>query len=243
MIHLVGVSKRYGSHAAVDSVDLSFERGQTHVLIGPSGCGKSTLLRMIVGLVTPDAGEVIFDGQPLNAERLTDVRRRIGYMIQEGGLFPHMTAGENATIMPRFLSWPSDRTKARVDVLAALTHLPPDLLARRPSQLSGGQRQRVSLMRALMLDPDVLLLDEPLGDLDPMIRAELQEELRDIFRKLGKTVVLVTHDLGEAGYLGDNITLLRSGRIVQRGSFADLVHHPAEEFVAKFVKAQRSAVA
>jgi len=243
MIHLVGVSKRYGPHAAVDGVDLIFDRGQTHVLIGPSGCGKSTLLRMIVGLVAPDAGQVIFDGQPLNADRLADVRRRIGYMIQEGGLFPHMTAGENATIMPRFLGWPGDRTQVRVEQLAALTHLTPDLLARRPSQLSGGQRQRVSLMRALMLDPDVLLLDEPLGDLDPMIRAELQEELRDIFRELGKTVVLVTHDLGEAGYLGDNITLLRQGRIVQRASFADLVNQPAEEFVAKFVKAQRSAVA
>jgi osmoprotectant transport system ATP-binding protein len=243
MIKLEGVSKRFGIQAAVNGVDLTCERGRTHVLIGPSGCGKSTLLRMMVGLVIPDAGTVTFDGEPLQAKSLGNVRRRIGYMIQEGGLFPHLTARENATIMPRFLRWPSERIAARVDELAALTHLTPDLLDRHPRQLSGGQRQRVSLMRALMLEPDVLLLDEPLGDLDPMIRADLQEELRTIFRQLRKTVVMVTHDLGEAGFLADDMTLLREGRIVQQGSFVELVNQPADEFVARFVKAQRSAVA
>jgi osmoprotectant transport system ATP-binding protein len=239
MIELVGVTKRFGSHAAVDGVGLVCERGRTHVLIGPSGCGKSTLLRMIVGLVTPDAGSVRVDGAPVQADTLPAIRQRIGYMIQEGGLFPHLTARDNAAIMPRYLHWPAEKTAARIDELARLTHLTPALLARYPRQLSGGQRQRVSLMRALMLDPDVLLLDEPLGDLDPMIRAELQEELRTIFLELGKTVVLVTHDLAEAGFLGDRITLLRDGRIVQQGSLSALIEQPANAFVAQFVRAQR----
>jgi osmoprotectant transport system ATP-binding protein len=239
MIELRGVSKRYGSHAVVNGVDFRCEAGKTHVLIGPSGCGKSTLLRMMVGLVTPDAGAVLVDDEPIRPEILVQVRLRTGYMIQEGGLFPHLTARENATIMARYLRWPADKTATRIKELLDLTHLTPALLDRYPRQLSGGQRQRVSLMRALLLEPDVLLLDEPLGDLDPMIRAELQADLRTIFRDLRKTVVLVTHDLGEAGFLADRITLLREGRIVQQGSIVDLMKQPADEFVAKFVSAQR----
>jgi osmoprotectant transport system ATP-binding protein len=243
MIELRNVSKRYGGHAAVDGVDLACEAGRTQVLIGPSGCGKSTLLRMIVGLVSPDAGTVIVDQITLTDGTVTDVRRRIGYMIQEGGLFPHLTARANATLLPTYLRWPAEKVAARVEKLMALTHLTPALLDRFPRQLSGGQRQRVSLMRALMLDPGVLLLDEPLGDLDPMIRADLQQDLRAIFQSLGKTVVLVTHDLAEAAILGDRITLLRAGKIVQQGAIADLVNHPADEFVAKFVSAQRPDIA
>jgi osmoprotectant transport system ATP-binding protein len=239
MIELEGVSKRFGAYAAVQDVDLAIARGRTHALIGPSGCGKSTLLRMIVGLVTPDAGRVVFDGQPLGPGTLAAVRRRLGYVIQEGGLFPHLTARDNATVMPRFLRWPADQTAARVAELAELTHLTPELLDRFPRQLSGGQRQRVSLMRALMLDPDVLLLDEPLGALDPLIRADLQDELREIFLTLGKTVVIVTHDLAEAGLLADRITLLRGGRIVQQGSLDELTGQPADPFVTRFVRAQR----
>ena len=239
MIELRGVTKRYGDHTAVDGVDLACAAGKTKVLIGSSGCGKSTLLRMIVGLVAADAGRITFDGEQIGSDTIEPIRRRIGYVIQEGGLFPHLTARDNATIMPRFLGWPGERTRARVDDLAKLTHLTPSLLDRFPRQLSGGQRQRVSLMRALMLEPDVLLLDEPLGDLDPMIRADLQEDLRSIFRELGKTVVLVTHDLAEAGFLADDIALMRRGRIVQQGSFADLVERPADEFVVKFIRAQR----
>jgi osmoprotectant transport system ATP-binding protein len=242
MIELRNVTKRYGAHTAVDGVDLICERGKTQVLIGPSGCGKSTLLRMMVGLVSPDAGTVLFDGQPIQRATIAGVRRRTGYVIQEGGLFPHLTARDNATIMPQFLGWPRERTAARVEQLLALCHLSASLLDRFPRQLSGGQRQRVSLMRALMLEPDALLLDEPLGNLDPMIRVELQQELRRIFRELGKTVVLVTHDLGEAGFLGDQIALLRSGRIVQEGALEELVKNPANEFVDKFVKAQRACV-
>ncbi len=239
MIQLRHVTKRYGSHVAVDAIDLNCPPGKTQVLIGTSGCGKSTLLRMMIALVKPDSGEVFFDGEPLEQKNLAAVRLRIGYMIQEGGLFPHLSAQDNAVIMPRYLGWESDRTDKRLQELLELTQLPSGVLNRYPRQLSGGQRQRVSLMRALMLDPDVLLLDEPLGDLDPMIRAELQQDLRSIFRELRKTVVLVTHDLGEAGYLGDTISLLRAGKIVQQGPFNELLENPVDEFAAKFVQAQR----
>ena len=164
----------------------------------------------------------------------------MGYVIQDGGLFPHLTARGNAALVARFLGWDAERIDGRLDELVELTHFPADGLDRYPAQLSGGQRQRVSLMRALMLDPDVLLMDEPLGALDPMIRRDLQGELRAIFRSLGKTVVMVTHDLGEAGYFGDTIVLIREGRIVQRGSFRDLLTAPADAFVTEFVNAQRS---
>jgi osmoprotectant transport system ATP-binding protein len=239
MIELQGVVKRYGDHVAVDHVNLSCAAGQTHVLIGPSGCGKSTLLRMMVGLVTPDAGEVRVAGEALTAATIPQLRRRIGYMIQEGGLFPHLSAFDNVSLLPRYLRWSAKKIAERIDELRELTHLPPTLLQRFPRQLSGGQRQRVSLMRALMLDPDVLLLDEPLGDLDPMIRAELQQDLKDVFAELHKTVVLVTHDLAEAHFLGHRITLLQAGRIIQQGALAELIHHPADEFVSRFVRAQR----
>ncbi len=243
MIQLDGVSKHYGLHVAVDKLDFHCPAGQTQVLIGTSGCGKSTLLRMMVGLVTPDTGTIQFDGQPLSPSSLSEVRLRIGYMIQEGGLFPHLSVRDNAAIMPRYLGWKTERTEQRIEELLELTQLPASMLVRFPRQLSGGQRQRVSLMRALMLDPDVLLLDEPLGDLDPMIRAGLQEDLRTIFRELGKTVVLVTHDLAEAGFLADRITLLRAGKIVQQGTFSELVEDPADDFAAKFVQAQRPVLA
>jgi len=239
MIELRCVSKKYGDHRAVDRIDFDCPQGKTQVLIGTSGCGKSTLLRMMIGLVVPDAGAVYFENEPLAVQAIGAVRQRVGYMIQEGGLFPHLRVRENAAVVPHFLGWPKARTNSRIEELLALTQLSPTMLDRYPRQLSGGQRQRVSLMRALMLDPDVLLLDEPLGDLDPMIRAELQEDLRAIFRELGKTVVLVTHDLAEAGYLADRITLLRAGKIVQQGEFSDLIKNPVDAFAAKFVQAQR----
>jgi osmoprotectant transport system ATP-binding protein len=239
MIELQGVVKRYGEHVAVDHVDLSCETGQTHVLIGPSGCGKSTLLRMMVGLVTPDAGDVRVAGEALTTATVPQLRRRIGYMIQEGGLFPHLSAFDNVALLPRYLRWPAKEIADRINELCELTHLPATSLKRFPRQLSGGQRQRVSLMRALMLNPDVLLLDEPLGDLDPMIRADLQQDLKGVFAELHKTVVLVTHDLAEAHFLGHRITLLQAGRIIQQGALAELIHHPADEFVSRFVRAQR----
>ncbi len=237
MIDLQRVSKSYNGTAALHPTDLALASDKTTVLIGPSGCGKSTLLRLMIGLIRPDAGTVRFDGEVLGAENVRAARRRMGYVIQEGGLFPHLTARDNVTIMARHLGWDDQRSRVRVSELAELVQLPEDRLDPYPVQLSGGQRQRVSLMRALMLDPAVLLLDEPLGALDPMIRSDLQADLRAIFRTLKKTVVMVTHDMGEAGYFGDAIVLLRAGRIVQQGTLHDLVHAPVDPFVEAFINA------
>ncbi len=241
MIDLNRVIKSYGEQRVLDDVSLTFQPGRTTALIGPSGCGKSTLLRTIIGLVRPEAGQVHFEGTELDhvTAHLRAVRLRVGYVIQDGGLFPHLTARDNATLMARRLRWPAHRIDQRVDELVTLTHFPRDGLNRFPAHLSGGQRQRVALMRALFLDPDVLLLDEPLGSLDPMIRYELQADLRQIFRDLGKTVVIVTHDLAEAGYFADRVVLMRDGRIVQQGSIDDLITRPANAFVTRFITTQR----
>ncbi len=239
MFEFHNVTKRFGTVHAVGPIDLVIPAGRTTVLIGPSGCGKSTLLRLMNGLIAPDRGTVTFAGIEVRPDTGPALRRRMGYVIQEGGLFPHLTARQNVTLMARHLKQDNDETAARLTELAQMTHLSRDALDRYPAQLSGGQRQRVALMRALMLDPEVLLLDEPLGALDPMIRHELQTELRDIFRLLAKTVVLVTHDIGEAGYFGDIVVLLREGKIVQQGTLHDLVATPTEPFVERFISAQR----
>jgi osmoprotectant transport system ATP-binding protein len=241
MIRLRGVRKVLGGRTVLQPTDLDAPVGQTTVLLGPSGCGKSTLLRLMLGLIRPDGGDVVFDGQLLTPANTLAARQRMGYVVQDGGLFPHLTAAGNAALLARHLGWPNVRIAAQLDELAALTRLPRDLLSRYPAQLSGGQRQRIGLVRALMLDPAVLLLDEPLGALDPLVRAELQSDLRDVFRTVGKTVVLVTHDLAEAAFFADEVVLLREGRIVQRGKPADLVRTPAEPFVTQFIEAQRPA--
>ncbi|MGB6449567.1 MAG: ATP-binding cassette domain-containing protein [Steroidobacteraceae bacterium] len=241
MLSYEGVSKRFGSVPALDGVTLGCERGRTTALLGPSGCGKSTLLRLAVGLVRADAGTVRIDGQPLDARRLDEVRRRIGYVIQEGGLFPHLDVRANVTLMARHLGWNAERIDERYTGLLDLVKLPPSASSRLPDELSGGQRQRVSLMRALMLDPELLLLDEPLGALDPMIRHELQRDLNELFASLRLTAVLVTHDIAEAGVLGDTLALLRAGRIVQQGSLEDLLERPVSPFVKEFVESQRGA--
>jgi osmoprotectant transport system ATP-binding protein len=189
--------------------------------------------------VRPDAGEVRFRDRPLDRDTLSAVRTRMGYVVQDGGLFPHLDARANVTLRARTLRWPAARITERLDQLMALARLPPELLTRFPAQLSGGQRQRVSLLRALLLDPEVLLLDEPLGALDPLVRADLQEDLAAIFRTLRKTVVLVTHDLAEASFFSRDLVLLREGRLVQRGSLDDLVQRPVDAFVSSFVRAQR----
>ena len=233
------VSKSFDGADALAGIELAVDAGRTTVLIGPSGCGKSTLIRVMNGLVSPDRGAVRFGDEAVTAESAPALRQRMGYVIQDGGLFPHLTARGNAGLMARYLGWDAQRIAARIAELSAMTHFPEDGLDRYPAQLSGGQRQRVSLMRALMLDPDVLLLDEPLGALDPIIRHDLQAELRDIFRALGKTVVLVTHDMGEAAYFGDRIVLMRDGAIVQDGVIRDFVAAPADDFVERFVTAQR----
>lgn len=226
----------------VDGLRFQVPRGQTVVLLGESGCGKTTMLRLINRLLLPTGGDVSVEDKSTRSWDAIALRRRIGYVIQEGGLFPHLSAAQNVLLLGRHLKRPENELKLRLEELCALTHFPPDALQRFPGELSGGQRQRVSLMRSLLIDPPLLLLDEPLAALDPMVRATLQDDLKEIFGRLGKTVVLVTHDLAEAAYLGDWIVLFRSGRIVQQGALADLREHPAEPFVTDFISAQRRLV-
>ena len=240
MINLLNISKDYGETHAVKSIDLTIETGKTTVLIGPSGCGKSTILRIIVGLISPDQGVVHIDGSTLNPNNLISLRRKMGYVIQEGGLFPNLTARGNVALMASYLGWDKNRIEERIDELCELTKFPKDALNRYSVQISGGQRQRLSLMRALMLDPDILLLDEPLGALDPLIRSGLQSDLKEIFGTLGKTVVMVTHDIGEAAFFGDKIVLIKEGRIIQEGKIYDLAKNPSDPFVTTFINAQRN---
>ena len=243
-IALRDVEMRFGDVVALHSTNLQIAAGQTTVLIGPSGCGKSTILRLIIGLLTPTSGAVQFEGEPVSQTNILALRRRMGYVIQDGGLFPHLTAAENVMLMARHLqpTLQADEIQAKLDELCELTRFPKDGLARYAVELSGGQRQRVSLMRGLALDPDVLLLDEPLGALDPMVRASLQTELKEIFSRLDKTVVLVTHDMAEAGYIADSIVLMHEGQILQQGTLDDLRERPADGFVSEFITAQRSLV-
>jgi osmoprotectant transport system ATP-binding protein len=243
VFELRGVGKSYRGQRTIGPIDLAIEGGKTTVLIGPSGCGKSTLLRLMVGLIEADEGQVLFDGTEVTPETAIALRRRLGYVIQDGGLLPHLDARDNVALMARYLRWEERRIEARLDELAELVRLPRGALARFPRELSGGQRQRVGLMRALMLDPDALLLDEPMGALDPLVRADLQQDLRDVFARLGKTVVLVTHDLAEAGFLGARLVLLQSGRVVQSGTLADLVRAPVDPFVTRFLRAPRAPLA
>jgi osmoprotectant transport system ATP-binding protein len=238
MITVRQVSKRYGATVALEDVSLEVTPRTTHVLLGSSGSGKSTLLRVILGLVEPDAGEARVDGVVVTPATRRHLVGRVGYVVQEGGLYPHLTVRGNVSLPAEALGWPGARIAERVRGLAELAGIDEAMLARYPAELSGGQRQRVGLMRALVLDPPLLLLDEPLGALDPIVRADLQAELRRLFGALGKTVLLVTHDVREAVLLGAAITLLRGGRVVQQGTFADLAHKPAEPFVTEFLSAQ-----
>ena len=239
LVNLADVSKRYVDAAALYPTNLSIERGNTTVLIGPSGCGKSTLLRLIIGLIEPDSGSIEFDGERINPDDIDALRRRIGYVIQEGGLFPHLTARANVLLMARHVGTSQEEMNKRLLELCELTRFSDNLLLRYPVELSGGQRQRVSLMRALMLSPELLLLDEPLGALDPLVRASLQKDLKEIFVRLQQTVLFVTHDLAEAIYFGDEIVLINEGRIVQKGSVTDLRERPSDPFVSEFINAQR----
>jgi len=239
MIQLNNVSKQYDGINALSATNLQFIRGETTILIGPSGCGKSTVLRLINGLVSPDSGEIDIDGTIVSANNINRIRQRMGYVIQEGGLLPHLDVRNNVTLMAHYLKHNKQWIDARLNELAEIVRLPSELFFRYPAELSGGQRQRVSLMRALMLDPDLLLLDEPLGALDPMIRFELQQELSAIFRLLGKTVIMVTHDLAEAAYFGHTLVLMNTGKVVQTGTFPDLVKSPSEPFVEQFTSAQQ----
>jgi osmoprotectant transport system ATP-binding protein len=217
LVKLVNVSKRYADAVALQPTNLSVERSKTTVLIGPSGCGKSTLLRLIIRLIEPDSGSIEFNGEVIRPDNIDVLRHRIGYVIQEGGLFPHLTARANVVLMARHIGKSQEEMQSRLLELCALTRFSENLLPRYPLELSGGQRQRVGLMRALMLAPELLLLDESLGALDPLVRASLQKDLKEIFAHLGQTVLFVTHDLAEALYFGDEIALKNEGRIVQKG--------------------------
>lgn len=236
-IALEAVSKRYGDARVVDRVDLAVARGASLALVGPSGSGKSTLLRLAIGLVAPDAGRVAIDGEPMTRASSTRLRRAMGYVIQEGALFPHMTARRNAALVAAELGWDTVRIAARVDELRDLVQLPRDAMDRLPSELSGGQRQRVGIMRALFLDPAIVLMDEPLGALDAIVRARLRRDLAAIFARLRKTLLLVTHDLGEAEELASELAVVDGGRIVQRGAAAELRARPATSLVAELVAA------
>jgi osmoprotectant transport system ATP-binding protein len=239
MIRLENISKSFDSVRALYDIRLTISDGKTTVLIGPSGCGKSTMLRLIIGLIHSDSGKIFIGDTPLDLLDILQVRKNTGYVIQEGGLFPHLTARRNIILMAHQSGWQKSEVERRLNELAKLTKFPRQALERYPLNLSGGQQQRVSLMRALMLDPDVLLMDEPLGALDPMIRYDLQTDLKSIFRKLGKTVLLVTHDLAEAVYFADHIVLMNEGQIIQEGLLNDFLQKPANPFVSRFILAQR----
>jgi osmoprotectant transport system ATP-binding protein len=245
VITLEHVTKQYpGTEvAAVDDLSLHIPEGMTVALIGPSGCGKTTTMRMINRLVDPTSGKVLVNGEDVTQVDPVLLRRHIGYVIQQVGLFPHMTIAQNIAAVPKLLRWDKARIARRTEELLHLVGLDPgQMLERHPAQLSGGQRQRVGVARALAADPPVLLMDEPFGALDPIARSLLQAEFRQILRRVRKTVVLVTHDLDEATRLGDRIAIMKSGRIVQYDTPNVVLSHPADAFVEHFVGVDRALV-
>ncbi|KPH05613.1 ABC transporter ATP-binding protein (plasmid) [Rhizobium acidisoli] len=243
MIRMEDVTKRYAEGAApsVDRLTLEVPEGSTVALIGPSGCGKTTTMRMINRLIEPTEGRILVNGEDVTKADPVQLRRHIGYVIQNVGLFPHMTIGENIAAVPNLLGWEQKRIATRTQELLDLVGLDPqEMLKRYPRQLSGGQRQRIGVARALAADPAVLLMDEPFGAIDPIARARLQDEFRQILKRVRKTVVLVTHDLDEAIRLGDRIAIMRAGQIVQYDKPDAILSHPADEFVANFVGIDRA---
>ncbi|ELZ29928.1 ABC transporter [Halogeometricum pallidum JCM 14848] len=242
MIRFDNVHKRYsdGTHA-VDGLDFEVEEGTTTVLVGPSGCGKTTTMKLVNRLEEPTDGTVYYDGTDVEALEATELRRRIGYVIQDIGLFDHMTVGENVATVPELKGWDADRTDERVDELLDLMGLPPgEYRERHPSDLSGGQRQRVGVARALAAGPDVMLMDEPFGALDPITREELQDEFIDIQREIDTTILFVTHDINEALKMGDRIAIMRDGKLVQYDTPTALLDEPKTKFVEEFVGPDRT---
>jgi osmoprotectant transport system ATP-binding protein len=234
------VSKRYPGQLAVDQLSLRVPAGRICVLVGPSGSGKTTSLKMVNRLIEPSAGSILIDGHDITAEEPTALRRRIGYVIQQIGLFPHQTIAENVGTVPRLLGWPTERIASRTEELLALVGLEPSRFARRyPAQLSGGERQRVGVARALAAEPPVMLMDEPFGAVDPIVRDRLQNEFLRIQRDQGTTVLFVTHDIDEAIKLGDRVAVMRGGKLVQYAPPGELLAHPANDFVAEFVGSDR----
>ncbi len=243
MIRFDHVSKTYpGGTRAVDDFSLTVERGSTTVFLGTSGCGKTTLMRMVNAMVTPTSGTVFVRNQDVSGEDPVRLRRSIGYVLQEGGLFPHRSIADNIATVPRLEGATKQASRERALELLALVGLDREMADRYPAQLSGGQRQRVGVARALANRADILLMDEPFGALDPIVRAELQRELKEIQRALGTTILFVTHDVDEAFTLGDQVTVLSTGgHIEQVGTPAELLSSPASPFVAEFVGASRAA--
>ena len=234
------VSKSYPGQLAVDQLSFTVPAGRVCVLVGPSGSGKTTSLKMVNRLIEPSGGSILIDGQDVRSEEPTVLRRRIGYVIQQVGLFPHQTIAENVGTVPRLLGWPKDRIAARTAQLLALVGLEPSRFALRyPAQLSGGERQRVGVARALAAEPPVMLMDEPFGAVDPIVRDRLQNEFLRIQRDQGTTVLFVTHDVDEAIKLGDRVAVMRAGKLVQFAPPGELLAHPANDFVADFVGSDR----
>jgi osmoprotectant transport system ATP-binding protein len=236
-IRLDRVRVSFDAAEVLKDVSLSLESGKTHVLLGPSGCGKSTILRLVLGLIKPSAGEISLDRQPVASIARPRLAELIGYVVQAGGLFPHLSARQNVELAARALGRP---LTTPVEALLSQVGLEPALMGRLPSELSGGQRQRVALARALALDAPMLLLDEPLGAVDPLLRAELQEELGALFSRTSKTVLFVTHDLAEAAFFADTITLLNEGRVEQHAPVDEFLSAPATPYVSRFLASQRT---
>ncbi|MFN8496626.1 MAG: ABC transporter ATP-binding protein [Anaerolineae bacterium] len=239
-IEFRGVSKQFpgAPRPAVDNVTLGVAAGEFVVLLGPSGCGKTTLLKMVNRLIEPTGGAILVEGRDIRDGSVTDLRRGIGYVIQQTGLFPHMTVGDNVAVVPRLLKWPRPQIDDRVNTLLNLVGLPPEeFRGRYPSQLSGGQQQRVGLARALAADPHILLMDEPFGAIDAITRARLQDEMLDLQRQLHKTVLFVTHDVEEALRLADRIVIMRAGELVQYDTPFNILTRPADSFVRDLVDA------
>ncbi len=235
MIAFEGVSKRYGAHWAVRKVTLAIAAGELVAVLGESGSGKTTLVKMVNRLIEPDSGEVRVDGKDIRAIDPVELRRSIGYVIQQAGLFPHRTVADNIATVPRLLGWTVDATRARVDDLLAMVGLATDYRERYPHELSGGQRQRVGVARALAAKPKLLLLDEPFGALDPITRVTLQRELQRIHRELALTTIMVTHDIVEALTLADRIAVMYRSELRQVGTPAELMTSPADDYVAELI--------
>ncbi|MGN1401564.1 MAG: ABC transporter ATP-binding protein [Bacillus sp. (in: firmicutes)] len=243
MLKFENVSKVYGNKKAVDSVNLEIKKGEFIVFIGPSGCGKTTTMRMINKLIKPTSGTIYFEGENIMEKNTVELRRSIGYVIQQIGLFPHMTIRENIALVPKLLKWPETKRRARAEELLELVNMPPEFLDRYPAELSGGQQQRIGVLRALAAEPPLILMDEPFGALDPITRDSLQAEFKNLQRSLGKTIVFVTHDMDEALKLADRIVIMRAGQIVQVGTPDEILLNPADSFVENFIGKERLAQA
>ena len=235
MIELKAVNKFYGKSHAIKDVSFHVEKGQTLVLLGRSGCGKTTTLKMINRLIPFDSGDILINGQSVMDWNPTQLRRNIGYVFQNIGLFPHLNIYENLVVVPKLLHWEQQKTAKWLDNVLGLLQIDRGLLKRRPRQLSGGQRQRIGVGRALMGNPDIVLMDEPFGALDPITREEIQEEFSSVKHLIQKTIIFVTHDIHEAFTIGDRICLFEGGEIAQIGSPEQIIYEPANEFVERFI--------